>query len=335
MTNYTGRGLIKPLVGGDVASWGDYLNNDFGYITQMFGAVLEISVTSGAALTTTQTQNGVIRFLGTLTNNVEVSFPNTGPGGSGSGSGIWWIDNRTTGNYYVRIKTATGSNPTIGVPQGVITPIRIESGTDGSGTTYPGASFVNAPLPGTYWDYGSGTTPVWFGGCTSDGTTAQLPWLACDGTVYNKSDYPYLGAILGNTFGGNGATTFGVPDLRNRVRVSVMSSGARLTSALSNIDGTVVGSGGSTSEGTILSVNQMPSHNHGGSTGNPTTNPLIPNGASNAPGGQTSGYVPTNSSNILLPYLPNHVHTISSQGGDAAHTNVQPTIVSGLTFIKT
>jgi microcystin-dependent protein len=292
----------------------------------MFGTVLEISVTSGATLTTTQTQNGVIRFTGTLISNVDVSFPNV--------SGVWQIDNRTTGNYYVRVKTATGANQTIGLPQGVVTPIRVESGTDGGVTSYPGVSFVNSPLPGTYWDYGSGTTPVWFGGCTSDGTTAQLPWIVCDGSTYNITSYPYLGAILGSTFGGNGVTTFGVPDLRNRARVSVMSSGARLTSAVSGIDGTVVGSGGSTSESTTLSTSQIPAHNHS-ITDLGHTHTYLYNGSSNqsGPGGGNVGASSLGPSSTTQS-SPTGI-TINNTGGGGAHTNVQPTIVAGLTFIKT
>lgn len=52
------------------------------------------------------------------------------------------------------------------------------------------------------------------------GTTAPIGWLACDGTVYNISDYPDLATHIAshfgstNFFGGNGTTTFGVPDLR-------------------------------------------------------------------------------------------------------------------------
>lgn len=327
MSTTNSRGLILPTVGGDTAAWGGYLNNDLGYITQMFGTVLEISVTSGATLTTTQTQNGVIRFTGTLTSNVDVSFPNV--------SGVWQIDNRTTGNYYVRVKTATGANQTIGLPQGVVTPIRVESGTDGGVTSYPGVSFVNSPLPGTYWDYGSGTTPVWFGGCTSDGTTAQLPWIVCDGSTYNISAYPYLGAILGSTFGGNGVTTFGVPDLRNRARVSVMSSGARLTSAVSGIDGTVVGSGGSTSESTTLSTSQIPAHTHTATVNDPGHSHTYTIASSGTQGGSTNtGSVVSSLANTGTSTTGITVSNANT-GGGGAHTNVQPTIVAGLTFIKT
>lgn len=52
------------------------------------------------------------------------------------------------------------------------------------------------------------------------GTTAPLNYLACDGTVYNIADYTELAAYFNqqfgssNFFGGDGTTTFAVPDLR-------------------------------------------------------------------------------------------------------------------------
>ena len=320
MSTTNSRGLILPTVGSDVSTWGAYLNNNFAYITQMFGTVLSVNVASGYALSTAETQNGTIQLTGNLTGNVDVTFPNV--------SGVWNIENRTLGNFYVRLKTATGNNATIGIPQGKTSQIFVDITS-----SYPGVKFLNPPDPGTYWDYASGTTPVWFTGCTSDGTAAQYPWLPCDGvTTYNFSDYPYLAAILLGTWGGNGVTTFKTPDLRNRARVSVFPSTPLLTNAVSGITGSTVGSS-SAAESTTLTTAQMPAHDHGGSTGNPTTNPIILSNAFSS-GATISGSGPNN---ILLssPTLPNHVHTISSQGGGGAHTNVQPTAIAGLTFIKT
>jgi len=53
-----------------------------------------------------------------------------------------------------------------------------------------------------------------------DATVAPLGWLACDGSVHNISDYPDLATFYAsvhgasNFYGGNGTTTFAVPDLR-------------------------------------------------------------------------------------------------------------------------
>ena len=50
--------------------------------------------------------------------------------------------------------------------------------------------------------------------------TAPYGYLKCDGSIYNISDYPLLAAMFNsefgsyNYFGGNGTTTFDVPDLR-------------------------------------------------------------------------------------------------------------------------
>jgi|GEM_PF-6267589 len=44
--------------------------------------------------------------------------------------------------------------------------------------------------------------------------TLPAGWIKADGTVYNISTYPNLAAVLGNTYGGDGISTFAVPDLR-------------------------------------------------------------------------------------------------------------------------
>jgi microcystin-dependent protein len=328
MSTTNSRGLIISTVGGDSGAWGGYLNSDMGYITQMFGSVLELSVSSGATLTTTQTQNGVIRFTGTINTPTDVSFPNV--------SGVWWIDNRTTGSSYVRVKMASGSNATIGLPQGVITPIRIESGTDGSGTSYPGVWFGNTVNPGSYWDYAGSTTPGWFSGCTSDGSTVVYPWLPCDGlTLYSASTYAALYNILGTTWGGTSSLNFKTPDLRNRARVSLFSGAgtAPLTSASGGIDGTVYGATGG-ADGVTLATSQIPAHTHTATVIDPGhTHPMnglqVAAGTTAIPAGNgTGGY------NTGAAYT-NITVSNANAGGGLVHTNTQPTTIAGLTFIKT
>lgn len=59
------------------------------------------------------------------------------------------------------------------------------------------------------------------------GTIAAIPagndkippgWLPCDGSaIYGVAQYPILAKLVGSRFGGDGVTSFGVPDLRNTV----------------------------------------------------------------------------------------------------------------------
>lgn len=77
------------------------------------------------------------------------------------------------------------------------------------------ASQINVPTIGIGGGYAPIGTINFF-----DATTAPQDWLACDGTVYNIADYPQLAdwyeAQHGskNFYGGDGTTTFAVPDLQ-------------------------------------------------------------------------------------------------------------------------
>ena len=51
------------------------------------------------------------------------------------------------------------------------------------------------------------------------GTSAPSGWSLCDGSVLNIEDYPLLFEYLGNTYGGDGSTTFGLPDLGTNVPI--------------------------------------------------------------------------------------------------------------------
>lgn len=82
---------------------------------------------------------------------------------------------------------------------------------------------------------------------------APRGWAFCNGQILSISQYTALFSLLGTTYGGNGQTTFALPDLRGRVPVS---SGQG--PGLSNYDLGQVGG----SEGVTLNVNQLPSHNH-------------------------------------------------------------------------
>jgi microcystin-dependent protein len=49
---------------------------------------------------------------------------------------------------------------------------------------------------------------------------APTGWAACDGTVLQINQYQALFALIGTSFGGDGRTTFAMPDLRGKAPLS-------------------------------------------------------------------------------------------------------------------
>lgn len=85
------------------------------------------------------------------------------------------------------------------------------------------------------------------------GNFAPRNWSFCNGQILNINTNTALFSLLGTTYGGNGMTTFGLPDLRGRVVV-----GAGQGPGLSNIQlGQMSGT-----ESITLNLTQIPSHSH-------------------------------------------------------------------------
>ena len=51
------------------------------------------------------------------------------------------------------------------------------------------------------------------------GDFAPVDWLSCTGTTLSIMDYQQLYALIGTTYGGDGKTTFRIPDLRSKMAV--------------------------------------------------------------------------------------------------------------------
>jgi microcystin-dependent protein len=123
------------------------------------------------------------------------------------------------------------------------------------------------------------------------GNFAPRGYMQCQGQLLPISQYTAVFAILGTTYGGDGITTFALPDLRGRAAV-----GAGQGLGLSNIDlGQIAG----TENVTLLTTN-LPSHNHplrcdtnGASVGAPANNLLADSGS------QQSGGVPVYSNGTV------------------------------------
>lgn len=123
------------------------------------------------------------------------------------------------------------------------------------------------------------------------GSFAPNGWTFCNGQTLNIADHQALFNILGTTYGGDGSSTFALPDLRGRAPIH-FGQGPGLTLR------TLGESGGD--ESNTLSVQQMPSHNHGVSV---SVNPKGFTGGGDETN-PTDGYL-SNSVNDLYVENPN------------------------------
>jgi microcystin-dependent protein len=181
--------------------------------------------------------------------------------------------------------------------------------------------YVDTPPVGSALDlHGVTTIPLWIAQCS------VRPYLLKDGTVYTSTLYPALAAMLGSTFGGNGVSTFGVPDERSRIRLAVDTGATgRITAAGSGINGTVMGATG----GDQL----LQSHNHTATdSGHPHAVPLTSTLA-NA-GNNQAITVATPSQFNLNTATGTAIITVGNTGSGSSQ-NMPPTIVSFLPLIKT
>jgi len=154
------------------------------------------------------------------------------------------------------------------------------------------------------------------------GYYAPMGWMMCQGQILPISGNDALFAVIGATYGGDGTTTFALPDFRGRVPLGFSGSYP------------LGGKGGS--EMAALATNNLPVHSHSGQV------KCANRSDSETPGGNVPGaaiasgsdaprneYVP--SAGQTLVDLASSCVSIDSAGGSAAHQNVQPSMA--LNFI--
>jgi microcystin-dependent protein len=105
------------------------------------------------------------------------------------------------------------------------------------------------------------------------GNFAPRGWQFCNGQLLAIAQWTAVFALVGTTYGGNGQTTFGIPDFRGRVAVGT-GNGAGLPSV-------VLGEMSGTPTITLLSIN-LPAHNHQ-VVGNVTPRASVELGLSDSP----------------------------------------------------
>jgi microcystin-dependent protein len=134
---------------------------------------------------------------------------------------------------------------------------------------------------------------------------APKGWAFCNGQQLPINQNQALFALLGTTYGGNGQTTFGLPNLQGRVPFHV---GNKHT----------LGEAAGASSVTIT-TQQMPQHPHGMMASNTNSNVLDPAGT--VLGAVNNGYGgPSNLTSL-------NALSVTNTGGSQAHTNMQPYLV--------
>ncbi len=137
------------------------------------------------------------------------------------------------------------------------------------------------------------------------GNFAPLGWLFCEGQQLPISENEVLFQLIGTTYGGDGESTFGLPDLRGRL-------------PLHQGNGFILAETGGVEEVT-LTTQQIPVHTHPLMATTSVGNEINPGGALLA---QTAGG--------LQPYFeaapnaPMAPQSIGPDGGSQPHTNFQP-----------
>ena len=132
---------------------------------------------------------------------------------------------------------------------------------------------------------------------------APKGWAMCNGQFLPINQNQALFSLLGTTFGGNGQTTFALPDLRGRTPIHVGS-------------GFTLGEQGGEQSHT-LSISELPTHTHTVRANSAATGGVAtPNG--NFLGGGNNAY---HTASNLTPF---NAGTITNTGGSQAHLNMQP-----------
>jgi microcystin-dependent protein len=128
-------------------------------------------------------------------------------------------------------------------------------------------------------------------------------WARCDGQMLPINQNQALFSILGTNYGGDGRTTFALPDLRGRMPMHDAAPG--------QADG---------HPSHTLSVSEMPNHTHFVVADKGTATVASPAGAmlGNVPAGGTNLFRPPDGSAAL------HQSTVGLAGGNQPHDNMQP-----------
>jgi microcystin-dependent protein len=146
-------------------------------------------------------------------------------------------------------------------------------------------------------------------------TFAPLDWQDCDGSLLSIASYDALFALIGTTYGGDGQTTFAVPDLRGRLPVHVGTGSGLSPYTLGQVGG---------SESVTLIAAQLPAHAHAAMVTSATATTGTAS-ASSALGAISGDSMYTSDIDGLTPVAA-ATYMVGPSGGGQPHDNTMPTL---------
>ena len=134
-------------------------------------------------------------------------------------------------------------------------------------------------------------------------------WAFCDGQLMPISENDALFTLIGTTYGGDGESTFALPNLQSRIPIHAGTGPGGVTRTLSEMAGV---------EQVTLTTQQIPAHNHAWLASTATGTQNAPGGEVLASGSTVSIYRPT------APNQPLAAASIGPVGGNQPHDNMHP-----------
>lgn len=141
------------------------------------------------------------------------------------------------------------------------------------------------------------------------GNFAPAGWMFCDGQLLAISENETLFNLIGTTYGGDGQSTFALPNLQSRIPIHMGTGSSGTTYSLAEMGGV---------EDVTLTTQQLPIHTHPLLASTDVGNMTLPMGNVLAQSAAISPYLQDVSAQSM------NAQSITPVGGSQPHSNMQP-----------